>query len=109
MPPSQPRADFDYDVLNNEKILLIYDLDQGNVSVTNDIQTVVQFIAHEEGLNLSDYKIAYKDSMDRFDAVIVDKNTGKCTFSPLRTTTREETITRLTKGDYPSQGLNLNP
>jgi hypothetical protein len=77
-----PRADYTYRVVND--VLLIVDLDQGNRSVTNDMENVLATIAHREGLTfaaLEEYHIAYRDSDQIWDGV--DISTGSVSFYSL--------------------------
>lgn len=63
------RADFLYrtEVLDGQKVLLIVDQNLGNMSVTNDIENVVEDIAGKENIYLNDHLIIYKDSMGMWD------------------------------------------
>jgi len=63
------RADFAHKLgtINGFKVLLIVDLDMGHMSVTNDIENVVDDIAFAENINPKDYLIAYRDSEGDWD------------------------------------------
>lgn len=58
------RADFLYSLgtFDNLPLLLIWDQDQGNMSVTNDIENVVADIAGAEAIDPKEYLIIYRDS-----------------------------------------------
>lgn len=49
-------------IVTDQKILLIWDKNLGNRTVTNDIENVVADIAAHENLDAEDYLIFYKDS-----------------------------------------------
>ena len=65
-------ADFDYDIEGN--ILLIYDLNFGNRSVTNDMENVLRKIQRQEQIDLQRHWIAYQDSQGIFDGVSLANN-----------------------------------
>lgn len=67
----RPKSDFTYEILDGN-ILLIYDQDMGNRSVTNDIDNVIKAISEIEQLDLQKYNIAYQDSIGTFDGVRFD-------------------------------------
>lgn len=50
-----------------EKWLLIVDKNQGAMSVTNDIENVVEDIAEYEGIDPFEYQIIYRDSEGHWD------------------------------------------
>lgn len=62
-------ADYDYEIINNT--LVIYDLDQGNASVTNDISYVLETI-QKDVHDLANKKIIYQDSEKTFDGIKVN-------------------------------------
>ena len=62
----QIRADYTYTVKGS--VIAIIDLDQGNKSVTNDIENVLDDIRGEIG-DLAGYAVIYRDSMGRWDGV----------------------------------------
>lgn len=70
------RANFLYriGVVDTKKILLIWDEDSGNRSVTNDIENVVGDIAQHESINPTQYGILYRDSEGIWDGW--DASTG---------------------------------
>lgn len=63
------RADFAHKlgVVNGFKVLLIVDLDMGKMSVTNDIENVIDDIAFAENIDPKEYLIAYRDSEGDWD------------------------------------------
>ncbi len=63
------RADFRYliAVLDHQKVLLIEDLNLGNMSVTNDIENVVASISQKENIDPKGHLIIYMDSEGRWD------------------------------------------
>jgi hypothetical protein len=65
----QSRANFFYRLgeVDQQKILLIWDQNAGNMSVTNDIENVVANIAAYEGINPISYLIIYRDSEGNWD------------------------------------------
>lgn len=69
-------ADFSYKFFNlgENKVLAITDLNMGHMSVTNDIENVIQDIALREDINPTDYLVVYKDSESRWDGWSWDTN-----------------------------------
>lgn len=65
----QSRADFQYSLgtFDNLPLLLIWDQDQGNMSVTNDIENVVADIAQVEAIDPKEHLIIYRDSEKQWD------------------------------------------
>lgn len=63
------RANFQYKIgeVQGLKMLLIVDKDAGSMSVTNDIENVVADISTHEGIDPTEYFIAYKDSQGDWD------------------------------------------
>ena len=58
-------SDFDYEVIEN--VIVIYDLDHGGRSVTNNIQAVLDIVSSE--VSLHGKKIIYRDSQKVFDGI----------------------------------------
>src|SRR5262249_30905286 len=56
-------ADFEYRYGDGQLLLLIWDLDRGNKSVTNDVENVVADIAEFEDIDPCRCCIIYRDSM----------------------------------------------
>lgn len=65
------RADFDWKIVGNQ--LQIIDLDQGNASVTNDVERVLDDIYHE-GIDLDRFVILYRDSTGQWDQIVTEDN-----------------------------------
>jgi hypothetical protein len=80
-------ADYDYEVRG--KFLVIIDLDIGGLSVTNDIENVLERIKDNLSGNLPD-NIIYRDSDLRYDGVLYKD--GKIGFILLGATTAEEAM-----------------
>lgn len=68
---SYKRSTYSYWFL--DEILSIEDLDQGGMSVTNNIEGILAKIEHDEKRNLIDYKIIYKDTENNWDEIIPSK------------------------------------
>lgn len=68
------KADYDYVIIDEINLLIITDLNYGNMSVTNDIKNVLEDIK-QKGIKLSDYKVCYQDSSGCFDGLFVNKET----------------------------------
>ena len=64
------RSDYSYKVLDipKGKFIAITDLNLGRMSVTNNIENVLEEIAGVESLSLLEYKIVYRDSEGTWDA-----------------------------------------
>lgn len=65
------RSDFTYHTreINGTSVLVIIDLDQGGMSVTNNVEAVVKSIAAELGPVVYRMPIIYKDSMGIYDGI----------------------------------------
>ena len=65
------RSDFTYHTreVNGTSVLVIIDLDQGGMSVTNNVEAVVKSIAAELGEDIYKKPIIYKDSMGIYDGI----------------------------------------
>lgn len=67
----EPRASFDFEI-TDDKIILLVDQDNGR-SVTNDIVNVLaEIIQTEEKASLAGYRVAYRDTTQRWDGVQLD-------------------------------------
>ena len=64
-------ANSDYTYTIKGKVLIIEDLDLGNVSVTNDIQNVLETIYKD--LEFLPEKVIYRDSEGNYDGVEHEK------------------------------------
>lgn len=62
-------SDFTYQlrIVKFQAFIMIEDLDKGGMSVTNNIENVVEIICRQEGLNPVDYHIIYRDSEGLWD------------------------------------------
>jgi len=60
------KSDYEYQVHSN--YILIKDLDKGGMSVTNNIENIVEFIADKEDLCLLTTMAIYQDSEGDIDA-----------------------------------------
>lgn len=63
----KPKSDYDYVVKKDEFLLAIVDKNLGGMSVTNNIENVVDEIANVEQINPEDYQIVYRDSQGEWD------------------------------------------
>lgn len=63
------RANFLYRIgeVEGQKVVLIWDQNTGNMSVTNDIENVAFDIAMHEGIDPTDYLIVYRNSEGSWD------------------------------------------
>lgn len=89
-------SDYDFDLVND--VVVIYDLNQGNKSVTNDVETVLLEIqAHLP--NLAKRKIIYRDSdntFNTFDGINNVNQDGKfLNFYPTRETELNNVLRKL--------------
>lgn len=82
------RSDYKYEVIPDDKIIVIEDLDNKKVSLTNDIENVITEISDKEGLAVNDFKIVYKDSEGYWDGF--NQISGKFIF--LRITRRKQAM-----------------
>jgi len=90
------KSDYKYEILSKQQIIIIEDLDKGNMSVTNDIENVVEQIFMKEKLSSNDnYKIIYKDSRGKWDGY--NQNTGRFIF--LKVTDKQQAIDFASKID----------
>lgn len=85
-------SDYEVDVINN--IVVIYDLDLGNASVTNDIVNVLDDI-HHNFTNIIGKKIIYQDSDGVFDGVLINAQAKFVAFYPIRETELEKALDKL--------------
>ena len=79
------QSDFDYQILGNpESVLVIIDLNQGGMSVTNNIDAVLSKIASDHCVAVCQLTlpIIYRDSEGYFDGVRVNRK-GLATFYPI--------------------------
>jgi hypothetical protein len=69
------RADYNARLIEEHKIWAIVDLDQGRMSVTNDIENVVDEICTVQNIEAKDYKWIYQDSDGIWDGWNPEKET----------------------------------
>jgi hypothetical protein len=87
----ETQADFTYSMSGN--VISIVDLDQGNRSVTNDVENVLRKIDHYHQGSIAGFHIMYRDSMGFWDGIQWD---GKCAlFFSLRETDEGQARIRL--------------
>jgi hypothetical protein len=86
------RAQFNFDI--DGDILAIEDLG-GMKSVTNDIENILSDIAKYSLVNLSEYRIIYKDSQGVWDGITL-KN-GRVSFFPINETDYKKAKEKLLK------------
>lgn len=82
-------SNYTHEILDN--IIIIEDLDLGNLSVTNNIENVLEEIANKHQIDLNDHKIIYADSIGLWDGYDY-KNRH---FIPLATDSRKVAIERI--------------
>lgn len=89
------KSDYTYELKTHarKQVLMIMDLNLGNMSVTNNIENVVDEICAKEAIKPGDYMIVYMDSHGYWDGY---KSKDK-SFVILRTLTYEEALTKYTK------------
>ena len=85
-------ADFDY-FLSDHGFMVIEDLDQGKASVTNDMHNVLASLA-QNGYNLAELKVIYKDSMNIYDAVLIEPDNTMKGIASLNAETLNEAFRR---------------
>lgn len=66
------RSGFDYEINKELKLLMIRDNNLG-MSVTNDIENVIEYIKANEESNLDNYKCIYQDSEGNWDGWDIQK------------------------------------
>jgi hypothetical protein len=64
---TETQADFTYSMAGN--VISIVDLDQGNRSVTNDVENVLRKIEHYHQGSIAGFRIMYRDSMGFWDGI----------------------------------------
>lgn len=80
-------------VYEDEKILLITDLDFGNRTVTNDAKNVISDVhsfLQKEGKQIKDYKVIYQDSTGVFDQLLVGEQNQFLGFRGIQVTDIEK-------------------
>jgi hypothetical protein len=79
---TETQADFTYSMSGN--VISIVDLDQGNRSVTNDVEKVLRKIEYYHQGSIAGFRIMYRDSMGFWDGIQWDGQ--HALFFPLRET-----------------------
>lgn len=70
------KADYNYTIEGN--LLKIVDLNLGNLSVTNDIEAVINDIRDIIGWSIQQLTIIYRDSDGNWDEVVPEWINGEC-------------------------------
>lgn len=65
------------------EVILIMDMDLGGMSVTNDIESVIQALRADLPRPPAEFPIIYRDSMQNWDEVILDHVSRFKTFAAL--------------------------
>lgn len=64
----KPRASYTAEVI--EDVLVIKDLDNGSISVTNDIDIILAYEQEQTGHNWENKRIIYRDSLGDWDQIL---------------------------------------
>lgn len=93
------KADFNYQIIEENSIIFIEDQNKGSMSLTNDMENVLEEIFNTElskdvKFSLDDYTIIYRDSTGIIDGVNVTNNKF-FGFFPIQVGTLEEAIEKL--------------
>ena len=67
----QNRAD--YKAIDDGEFIVIFDLNKGNLSLTNYLAEALYEIYYHQQLEIYERKVIYRDSMMKYDAVIIEK------------------------------------
>ena len=72
------RSDYTFHInsKHGKQVLVIEDLDRGDMSVTNNIEAVLTEIADEIGTSIYQMPIVYRDSDGRYDGINVQNPRG---------------------------------
>ena len=87
-------ADFDYELIND--VVVIYDLDQGNCTVTTDIQGVLKIIKNDIP-DLTNKRLIYQDSEKIFDEIIINAQGRFVMFRSINERQRDEALNKINK------------
>jgi len=79
---TQQNSDYIYRVFGS--LIVIIDLNHGNLSVTNDIENVISYLG-KQTFKLQNYVIVYRDSNSEYDQVVVKPDNTFQEFEPLTT------------------------
>lgn len=90
------KADFTFIIDEETRIIAIEDLNKGNISVTNDMENIlneilVQGLNKDKNFSLDNYTIVYKDSNNVWDGVNI-KNNKFFGFFPISALSYEEAV-----------------
>ncbi len=85
---NRPKSDFEHEVDFARKIISIEDLDMGKMSVTNNIENIVDYISKADNIDPTQYMIVYRDSEGRWDGW----DHGKHQFIHLGASTCDEAV-----------------
>jgi hypothetical protein len=77
--------------LIDDNVVYIIDLDDGGMSVTNDIDNVIAEICNDEAIVVDDYNWVYRDTSGQWD----EYDPVSCEFNILGAVTPEEAYTKL--------------
>lgn len=90
----------DYIWNTSGNVLLIQDLDQGRMSVTNDIENVLSDLQKSIGDSIKSMDIIYRDSNGVWDGVIAEWGVSRCTdarFYHIGETNKDNAIQKINK------------
>ena len=86
------RADFDLQFIKN--VVVIYDLNLGNQSVTNDAENVIEYLNNVIP-EFSSKKIIYQDTRGIFDELEINKKGQFIGFKSINEKTLEKALEKL--------------
>jgi len=87
-------ADFEYHIIDGT--LVIYDLNEGARSVTNDIEYVLASIQNDQPASFQ--TVIYQDSMGIFDGVRINSKGEFVTFYPIREKVLDKALANISAG-----------
>jgi|LauGreDrversion4_2_1035121.scaffolds.fasta_scaffold35400_3 hypothetical protein len=85
------KSAYTYETIDNF-IIIIYDLDQGGMSVTNDLENIITKLKNELQ-NINDYILIYRDSNGTFDGIALNKKSEFSHFYGLGKSDKSQAIT----------------
>lgn len=86
-------TDFEYEVYDD--VIVIFDLDIGGSSVTNNIKNVLAAIKQDLGGTFGNCKVIYRDSMKIFDGVGVNSAGYFTEFYPIQEQVLEDALNKI--------------
>lgn len=89
-------ADFEYQILND--VVVIYDLNLGGRSVTNDVHNVLETIEKDIG-DFKGKRIIYRDSHGVFDGIATSTSGEFFNFFTLNVTTLDAAMKKLNRNN----------